>query len=92
MEENKPKKTTGSQYQLFAFKLLGDFGATIAIPVVLFVIIGQNLDTKYHKTPLFTILAFVLAALVSGRIIYKKAKIYGEEYKKMNEAGKNKDD
>ncbi len=85
MLENNPKKATGHQYQLFAFKMLGDFGASIAVPVVLFVLLGQYLDGKYDKSPLFTILGFVLAALASARIIYKKAKRYGEEYKRMNE-------
>ncbi len=84
MLEEKPKKTTSREYQLFAFKMLGDFGASIAAPVVLFVLVGQYLDGKYDKSPLFTILGFVLAALLSAKIIHKKAKRYGEEYKQMN--------
>jgi F0F1-type ATP synthase assembly protein I len=79
------KKPNGYQYQLFAFKMLGDFGASIAVPVVLFVLLGQYLDGRYGKSPLFTIIGFVLAALLTAKIIYKKAKRYGEEYKKMNE-------
>jgi len=70
---------------MFAFRIMGDFGASIAIPVVILVLIGQYLDGRYGKNPLFTILGFVLAALISGRTIYKKAKIYGEEYKKLGE-------
>lgn len=89
MQDNQPKKTNGYKYQLFAFKMLGDFGFSIAAPVVMFVLIGQYLDAKYGKSPLFTITAFVLAALVSAKIVYKKAKLYGEEYKRMNEE-KNK--
>lgn len=92
MSDNPPKKTNGYQYQLFAFKMLGDFGFAIAAPVVLFVLAGQYLDGKYDKSPLFTILGFVLAAAVSAKIIYKKAKFYGEEYKRMNDAGKNKNE
>ncbi|KKR34615.1 MAG: hypothetical protein UT67_C0011G0012 [Candidatus Magasanikbacteria bacterium GW2011_GWA2_40_10] len=65
-----------------------DFGASIAVPVVLFVLLGQYLDGKYGRSPLFTIMGFVLAALLTAKIIYKKAKRYGEEYKKMNDAGK----
>ena len=85
MEEQKPNRTTSREYYLFAFKIIGDFGVSIAVPTVLFVLIGQYFDEKYHKTPLFTILGFVLAALISGKIIYKKAKDYGAEYKRMNE-------
>lgn len=71
------------KYYFFALKIAGDFGASIAAPVVIFVLIGQYFDNKYHLTPYLTILAFALAALVSGKIIYKKAKKYGEEYKKL---------
>lgn len=85
MSENPIKKPNSYQYQLFAFKMLGDFGASIAVPVVVFVLLGQYFDGKYSKSPLFTILGFVLAALLTAKIIYKKAKRYGEEYKKMNE-------
>ena len=89
MLENEPKKPNGYRYQLFAFKMLGDFGFAIAAPVVLFVLIGQYLDGKYNRSPLFTILGFVLAALVTAKVIYKKAKKYGAEYKRMNDADKN---
>ncbi len=89
MSENEPKKNNSYRYQLFAFKMLGDFGFSIAAPVVMFVLIGQYLDAKHGKSPLFTITGFVLAALVSAKIVYKKAKKYGEEYKRMNEE-KNK--
>ena len=92
MLENEPRKPSAYKYQLFAFKMLGDFGFAIAAPVVLFVLIGQYLDGKYDKSPLFTILGFVLAALVTAKVIYKKAKLYGEEYKRMNDAGKNKNE
>ena len=88
MQDNQPKKSNGYQYQLFAFKMLGDFGASIAVPVVIFVLVGQYLDEKYTRSPLFTILGFVLAAMLTAKIIYKKAKRYGDEYKKMNEARK----
>ncbi len=69
---------------LLGFRITGDFGASIAVPVIVFVLIGQWLDKKYNMSPWFTILAFVLAALVSGKLIYKKAKEYGKEYKELN--------
>ncbi len=77
------KKTTDRQYYLFALRIAGDFGATIAIPVVMFVLIGRWLDGKYDKGALFTVIGFVLAALISGRIIYKKSKQYGKEYQAL---------
>jgi membrane protein DedA with SNARE-associated domain len=72
-------------YYILALKIVGDVGATIAVPVVIFVIIGQYLDTKYGYGPWLTVLAFILAALTSGSIVYKKAKLYGQEYQKLGE-------
>lgn len=82
--EQSPKNSSDRQYYIFAMKIVGDFGASIAVPVVLFVLFGQYLDDKYGRGPLFTVIGFVLAALISARIIYKKAKKYGQEYQKMN--------
>lgn len=79
------KTTSDREYYLFALKIIGDFGATIAVPVVVFVLIGQYLDNRWNHSPLFTILGFALAALLSGRMIYRKAKQYGKEYQKLND-------
>lgn len=85
MEDKKPNQSSARPYYLFAFKIIGSFGASIAMPVVLLVIIGQYFDKKYNTSPWFTTLAFVVAAMISASIIYKKAKKYGEEYKKLDE-------
>jgi len=85
------KKTNDRAYYTFALKIIGDFGVSIAAPVVLFVLVGQYLDGKYGKSPLFTILGFVLAAAISARIIYRKAKRYGAEYQKLGQT-KNSDE
>lgn len=82
--DNK-SKTSDRQYYLFALKIMGDFGASIAVPVVIMVLIGQWLDEKYHTLPLFTVFGFVIAALVTVKIIYKKAKIYDVEYKRLDQ-------
>ncbi len=88
MDTPTPKKSTDREYILLALQIIGDFGATIAIPVVVFVLIGQWLDEKYTRGPLFTILAFVLAALISGRLIYKKAKEYNVKYQEIEKNNK----
>ncbi|OGH64608.1 MAG: hypothetical protein A3J66_00730 [Candidatus Magasanikbacteria bacterium RIFCSPHIGHO2_02_FULL_47_14] len=67
-------------YMLLGLRIVGDFGATIAIPVVLFVIVGQYIEARYGFGPWPTIIAFVLAAVLSGHMIYKKAKQYNIEY------------
>jgi hypothetical protein len=79
-----PSNQKDRKYMLMGFRITGDFGATIAFPLIFFVIIGQWLDDKYNKEMLFTVLAFVISALLSGYLIYKKAKKYGVEYQEID--------
>jgi len=79
-----PKDSEDREYILLGLKITGDFGVSIAVPVIVFVLIGQWLDGKYETGPWLTILAFVLASLISARIIYKKAKAYGKEYQALD--------
>lgn len=72
------------KYYLLGLRIAGDFGAMIAVPVVIFVLIGQWLDGKYDKAPWLTILAFILAAALSGITIYKKAKKYGKQFQEID--------
>ncbi len=72
------------RYYLFALRIIEDFGASIAVPVVVFVLFGQWLDGKYEKGPWFTVIAFALAAVLSGKMIYKKAKRYGKDYQDID--------
>ena len=74
------------QYAIFGLRIASDFGASIAIPVVLFVWIGQWLEDKYGHAPWFTVSAFALAALLSGWLVYRRIKEYAAEYQKLNEA------
>ena len=85
MNEPKHSPSPDRSYHLFAFRIIGDFGATIAVPVVLFVLAGRRLDERYQGGWFFTVLAFILAALLSGIIIYRNAKRYGQEYQKLGE-------
>ena len=77
------KKTTERQYYMFALRIFADFGASIAVPVVLFVLIGQYFDNKYDNYPLYTIIGLIISALVTVKIIFKKSKAYGKEYQVM---------
>ena len=71
------------RFALLGLRITGDFGATIAVPIVGFVLAGQWLDSRYAAGPWFTIAAFLLSALLSGRMIYRKAKAYGREYQAL---------
>ncbi|OGH68717.1 MAG: hypothetical protein A3I29_00955 [Candidatus Magasanikbacteria bacterium RIFCSPLOWO2_02_FULL_44_11] len=83
MEEN-PKNQSDRRYYLFAMRIVGDFGATIAIPVVALVLLGRYIDHRYNNSGyLFTLIGFAVAALVSAKIIYKKAKKYGQDYQNL---------
>ena len=79
-----PENKKDRQYTLLGLKIVGDFGATLAIPIVVFALIGQKLDEKYGTGWKFTLLAFVPAALLSGKMIYKKAKAYGKKYESLD--------
>lgn len=80
------------KYMLLGLRIAADFGATIAVPVVLFVLIGRWLDARYGFAYTFTALAFVLAALVSAKMIFKKARSYGKEYQSLDTTQKKKDE
>ncbi len=79
-----PQDPKERKYMMMGLRIVGDFGISIAAPVVVFVWIGQWLEETYGYAPWFTIGAFILAALLSARLIYKKAKVYGEEYKALD--------
>jgi len=78
-----PKKTSDRAYYMFALRIVGDFGATIAVPAVLGALLGTWLDGKYQKYPLFTAICLAVAFLTTIRIIQKKAKRYGREYEQL---------
>ena len=75
---------------LLGLKIAGDFGATIAVPVVVFVLLGRELDEKYLTSSRYTILAFVIATAISARIIYKKTIAYSKLYQSLTEKKSDK--
>lgn len=79
----KNPKTSDREYYLFALRIIGDFGVNIAVPAVLAALLGNWLDEKYDRYPLFIILCLIVAFLFTAKIIQKKAKKYGDEYQKM---------
>lgn len=76
----KQPKINDREYYFLALRIAGDFGATIAVPVVVLAIIGRKMDAIYDSGVLYTIIGFVAAAAISGLMIYRKAKRYGKEY------------
>lgn len=71
-------------YQFLGLRIVGDFGATIAVPVVLLALLGKWLDARWGTRPWLLIAGFALAAAISALSILKKAKRYGREYDALN--------
>lgn len=84
MAENPQKKAIDRKYWVFSLKIIGDFGVTLAVPVVVFSTLGQRLDAYFSSSPWCTVLGFVLASLLSGKLIYKKTKKYAKEYEDID--------
>jgi F0F1-type ATP synthase assembly protein I len=79
------------KYMMLAFRIIGEFGAIIAVPVVFMAILGKWLDGRYDTAPLFLVGGFILAALLSGISIHRRAKRFGQEYSSI-ETQKQPDD
>ncbi len=85
-------KSSDRDYMLFAARITGDFGATIAVPVVCLSLVGRWLDGRYGTGPLFLVIGFVVAAVISAATIYRKAKRYGREYEAIGKSAANPTD
>ena len=86
MADTSSKNTPNIErkYYVFAMKIAGDFGTTIAIPVVVSALIGQKIDSLYETRPFFLIISMVLAAILTARMIHKKAKKYGQQFQDLD--------
>ena len=89
MDKQINEKQSDSQYWMFGMRIVGEFGGLIAIPVVLFVLAGRWLDGRWGTKPVFIIVGFVIAAVVSGIMVWKRAKEVAEEYQKLVDGDKN---
>lgn len=83
--EDKPKnQQSDRRYFLFALRIMGEIVWMIAAPVVLLAILGKWLDTRWGTRPIFLIIGFVLAALISGFSVWRRAKELGKEYQDID--------
>ncbi len=81
--DQKQDHDTDRKLYIFALRILGEFSLSIAIPVVLLSMLGEYLDEVRGTRPWFLIGSFAVSALISAKIVYSKAKKYGNEYKKL---------
>jgi hypothetical protein len=84
---NLHKTDQDRRYYLLGLRIVGDFGITIAVPVVVFTKIGQWLDYTHPigNWPWWMIIGFVLAGALTAKMIVVKAKRYGKIYQKIGE-------
>ena len=61
-------------------KIFADFSGSIAIPAVLAAFLGKWLDTRYGTSPKLIILCLLVAFVLTGIIIVRKARKYSELY------------
>jgi len=77
---NDAERITERKYLLLAAKIIGDFGVTLAVPVVALAWLGRRLDLRYGTSPWLLVAGFVLAFGISLAFICRKALAYGREY------------
>ena len=77
---DKPVSAQDREYVMLGLRIVGEFGAIIAVPIVLFALGGKWLDAKYGTEPMFLIAGFVVAVALSAHMVYRKARQFNDEY------------
>ncbi|MBI4438023.1 AtpZ/AtpI family protein [Candidatus Uhrbacteria bacterium] len=75
--------SSDARYYRLAMKIFADFSGTIAIPAVLFALLGDWLDDRYATEPRYLILLLTLALVLTAVIIVRKAKKYRKAYEEL---------
>jgi len=79
-----PKTASDSHYYGFAMRIVGDFGATIAVPAVVGAFAGIWLDKRFGTAPWLLIVTLGLSFALTAHMIQKKAKMYGQKFEDLN--------
>lgn len=77
------------KYIVFALRAAADMTGTILVPAVVAAIAGNFLDTRLGTGRAFFIALLVSAALVTIYTVVKKARHYGDLYKKLVDEPRN---
>lgn len=77
------RKEQERQYIMLALRIIGEFGAIIAVPIVLLAMLGQKLDLIYGTRPMFLIGGFIIAFALSAYMINKKARRFAKDYESI---------
>jgi len=68
------------RYILLGLRITGEFGAIIAVPVVLLAMLGKYLDGLYGTRPMFLVGGFIVAFVLSAVSINRRAKKFRDEF------------
>ena len=74
---------TDAKYYRLATRIFVDFSGTIAVPAVLFALLGKWLDARYGTEPRYMILLLVIAFALTGYAVVQKAKKYKKAYESL---------
>jgi len=56
-----------------ALKMAWELGYTIAIPLVVFALVGRLLDKKLGTSPLLLLIGIIISLIVTSIAVYRKA-------------------
>ena len=77
------KNNGQGKYMVFALRAAADMTGTILVPAVVAAFAGKFLDTRLGTGKAFFIALLVGAALMTMYMVVKKARQYGDLYKKL---------
>jgi F0F1-type ATP synthase assembly protein I len=75
------------KFMLLGIRIVGEFGAIIAVPVVVMASLGKYLDGKYGTAPWLLLAGFAAAFILSSMSIYRRAKRFRDEYLAIDPEG-----
>lgn len=73
-KEKKENNIKTKQNSLGAVSLALNLGYIIALPLVALALLGRFLDKKFSASPIFLLLAILLAIAISGALVFRKTK------------------
>ena len=68
-KESLPKPQNGT---IIALQMAWELGYMIALPLVIFALIGRYLDVKYQTSPLFILIGTFIAFFISSYFVWQK--------------------
>ena len=77
------KNVSDRPFYLLGLRVVGDFGATLAVPVVALSWLGKTLDARWGTKPFLLTAGFLFAATLSAVSIFRKAKRYDKEFQAL---------